>query len=62
MEKNIIQDVLNEGSLCREEEGGGWEDTGAKSSNYPRDWVNILRRPGSKGPMRAGSSEKKEAL
>ena len=47
---------------CAEEEGGGWEDTGAKRSNYPRDWVDLLHRPGSKGPMRAGSSEKKEAL
>jgi len=40
MEKNIIQEVLNEGSLCSEEEGGDWEDTGAKSSNYPRDCAN----------------------
>ena len=61
MEKNIIQEVLNEGSLWREEEGGDWEDTGAKSSKYPRDCANNAQAR-QEGPTRAGSSEKKETL
>ena len=43
---------------CREEEGGGWEDTGAQSSKRPRDWANNAQAR-QQGPVRAGSSEER---